>query len=676
MSILFNGKEPIESNEFLERLKAKVSSWDDFAVPLRGDHGRLSPLEAIWNVNCKALNNAINDNKKNIVMKYVISAPTGSAKTESLITYCSMLPDKYTVLIATNLTDEADKIAHQINQEANKAYDDLYALAKDIHPNLITKNPNLQRAYSYHKKKSKAQKLDIEDVANFQIVVTTHEFYKRNFAGSDIWTQLGESRDLLVIDEALETMQEYLVKDASIGRAIRIFEDIKKSNKFKNDLTFERELQSLRYELRLLESSEDGTKLLYPDTTTAHGLNLTLYDAVDKYKLFSEILGQIHTEDKTIKNFIKNTNLNYTLTGQDDRSNQDDLRKELNNTINSLNLMSKIGQVYITSHKGHKSFHRVTDMMFHKSLVCFDATTEVNDVYKLREKYYDDIHLIKKHPGVRDYASVVLHSAVYRTSEEAIDNDLIATVLNNVKFGEKTLIVTHKKRTELFKSQILALYPDEIIDVAHWGAITGLNNWNDFDTCIIVGLLHKPRSYSQNRVIINTDSEERAFGDEQDSLNNSIEHSVILAEAIQAMNRIRIRKIINSAGACQPANIYILLPKNQEVIYKNQIAGQMPNIQFREWDAEFTEAKPVPANFTILVNFLHNWLKTGASILKKDLVKELGMSTNSFGTLQGKTPAKKQEFKENLRKAGIGIREVMAKGGTIPRQYFYKIEQD
>jgi hypothetical protein len=67
-------------------------------------------------------------------------------------------------------------------------------------------------------------------------------------------------------------MQEYSVKDDSIGRAIRIFESIKKSNKFKNDELFEKELQLLKYELQLLENSEDGTKLLYSDTTTKYGL--------------------------------------------------------------------------------------------------------------------------------------------------------------------------------------------------------------------------------------------------------------------------------------------------------------------------------------------------------------------------------------------------------------------
>ena len=673
--IMFKGTEPVDIDWFLSAMKDKCSQWGDFVVPLRGKYGKTDSLETTWKMNCKTLNLAIQDNKENKVMKYVISAPTGSAKTESLITYCSILEEEYTVLIATNLIDEADNIVNKINKEVHEAYDKVYEEYLVDGLSILPKNDYKPRAYSYHSKKDDSEKLEIEDVAKFQIIVTTHSFYQQHFSGSDKWSILAEDRDLLVIDEALETMQEYSVRDESIGRAIRIFENIKKSHKFKNDEQFDKELKELKYALQLLENSEDGTKLLYPDATAENGLALTLSNSIDKYKLLSQVLGQTDTKDKTIKNFIRTINLNQILTGINDKSNNDKLRQELNNTINSLNLMNKIGQVYTTTHQGHKSFHRVTDMMFKKSLVCFDATAEVNDIYQLRAKYYDDIYLVYKYPNVRDYSSVTLHSATFKTSKDAVDNDLVSTVLGNVKFGEKTLIVTQKQNVALFRSKMESSYSDKFFDIAHWGALTGLNNWNDFDTCIIVGLLHKPKSYAQNRVIINTDSEERAFGDEQNHLNDSIESSIILAEIIQAMNRIRIRKIIDHKGSCLPADIYILLPIRHATVYKKQIAQQMPNLNFKDWNAEFLNATQVSVSFDLLVEYLDNTLKDGDTILKKDLLKGLGMSPNSFGTLQGKTTAKKQAFKEKLTKAGVGIKEVMNKGGKIPRQYFYKIEQ-
>lgn len=674
MAILFEGNTPIKTSEFLERMNNKCGNWEDFNIPLRGNYDRLSPLEATWNMNCRALNYAINDNKKGVVKKYVVSAPTGSAKTESLITYCSMLPDGYTALIATNLTDEADNIARKINEEA-------ISEAKDIHEKAGIKFDESQhiRAYSYHNKIPKEKKLTLQEVAKYQVVITTHAFYKTHYTGSNKWTELGVNRDLLVIDEALETMQEYSVKDNAITRAITIFSHIQKSNKFKGNEEFTKELEELKYELRLLESLEQGTNLVSTNSITDQGLDLTLFDSVDKYKVFLQILGLIQTEDKAVQQYIRTVKFNQVLAGNDDPSNDKKIKKELVNTISSLNLMAKIGQVYVTAHQGSKSFNRVTDMMFKKSLVCFDATAEVNNIYRLRAKYYDDIHLIKKHPNVRNYSNVTLHYTTNRTSKKAIDKDLVSTILTNIQFGDKTLIVTHDYNEPTFKAEVAKLFPDKVVDYAHWGAITGLNTWNDFDTCIIAGLNHKPVSFAQNRVLVSTGSEDIAFGEDQNSLNDSIESSILIAELIQAMNRIRIRKIIDDEGNCAPANLYVLFPKRHEAIFKQQIVAQMPNIQLSEWNGKLVKnTGDAPANFTILIDFLNARLKSGDKILKKELVKDAGIKPDSFRTMMGKKsqPAKKKAFMEMLRLAGYGIEEEIEKNKKLPKEYFYRIDQN
>jgi len=661
MAILFGGSKPINTSEFLQQMNLKCDGWDDFNIPPRRHYDRLSPLEATWNMNCRALNYAINDNKKDVVKKYVVSAPTGSAKTESLITYCSMLPESYTVLIATNLTHEADNIAHKINEEAGIKLNESQHI----------------RAYSYHNQIPKEKRLTIKEVASFQIIVTTHAFYKTHYTGGKKWSELGENRDLLVIDEALETMQEYSVKDNSITRAITIFSYIQKNNKFKNSQEFTKELEELKYALRLLESIEEGTNLISTDSTKDQGLNLTLFGAHDKYKLFLQILGQILTDDLVVKGYLRKVKFNQILTGSDDQSHNSKIKMELINTISHLNLMAKMGQVYVTASQGSKSFNRVTDMMFKKSLVCFDATAEVNNIYHLRSQYYDDIHLIKKHPGVRDYSNVELYYATNRTSKKAIDNDLVATVLNNIQFGEKTLIVTHDYNEPTFKIEVAKSFSDKVVDYAHWGAITGLNNWNDFDTCVIAGLNHKPVSFAQNRVLISTGSEEIAFGEDQNSLNDSIETSILLAELIQAMNRIRIRKIVDDKGNCLPAKIYVLFPKRHEAIFKQHIKAQMPNIHLHEWNGYAVKSTAdAPANFTILVDFLNSRLKNGGSILKKELVAEAAINPDSFRTLRGKTAAEKKAFEERLRLAGFGIKSEKEKNRKLEKEYFYKIDQN
>ncbi len=657
MAILFMGREPIHFDDFLFKFKMKYSRWNDFKVlrteTLAGP--RSSKLEVTWKMNCKTLNFAIGDNERGRVMKYVIAAPTGSAKTENLITYCSMLPKDITVLISTNLTDEADKIAQKINKEARDS-----------------------RAYSYHSKKEKEELLEIDEVAKYQVIVTTHAFYKNHYTGGEKWQKLGEDRDLLVIDEALETMRELSVQDDSITRAIILFEYMQKSNLLKKDLEFAKEIQLLKDELQVLKGYGGGTNLIADENTNILRCKFTLLKSMEKYPLFLKFFAK--TKSKTIKTdskfrkYFKTLDFNYIISGIKDPSHNDTLKTELIGTIVNLNLMSKLGQVYITSNQGHNSFHRVTDMMFTKSLVCFDATATANKVYELRSKYYKDIHMVEPTEGVRNYSNVTIHAAVGGTSRKRIDKDVATNVLQSVKLGDKTLIITHDKNESFFMQEATQNYSDKTIEVAHWNAITGLNDWQDFDTCIIAGLNHKPKSYAQNRTIINTGSKEIAFGEEQDILNNSIEESAILAEIIQAMNRIRIRKIIDLDGSCKPADIYIILPNGQNMVYRKQILGHMPNIQFKDWKLQSAKNTGLAtANFDILIRYLESNLKKGESVKIKDIVKVAGIKPETFRTMMGKDEPKKQKFRENLRKCGFEIRETMESGRKTATKYFYKI---
>ena len=657
MAILFMGREPIDSDDFLINFKRKYSRWNDFKVlrtkTLAGT--RSSKLETTWKMNCKTLNFAIGDNARGRVMKYVIAAPTGSAKTENLITYCSMLPKDITALISTNLTDEADKIAKKINDEARDS-----------------------RAVSYHSKKEKEDILEIDEVAKYQVVVTTHAFYKMHYTGSDKWHKLGENRDLLVIDEALETMKELSVKDDSIKRAITIFEDIQKSNLFKEDHAFAKELQLLKDELQILTNYGGGTNLITDENTNVLRCKFTPLKSIEKYplflKLFSKSQSKTTKTDPKFRKYFNTVNFNYIISGINDPSTNDILKNRLIETIVNLNLMSKLGQVYITSNQGHNTFHRVTDMMFTKSLVCFDATATANKVYELRSKYYNDIHMVTPTEGVRNYSNVTMHTTVERTGKKSIDKDVVANVLQSVTLGYKTLIITHIQHESLFVQEATQYYSDKIVEVAHWNAITGLNDWKDFDTCIIVGLNHKPKSYAQNRLIANTSSKEIAFGEEQNILNNSIEDSAILAEIIQAMNRIRIRNIVDLKGNCKPADIYIMLPSLNSTIYKKQISGHMPNIQFKDWVLKSAKHTGLAtANFDILIQYLDGNLKSGESVKTKDVVKVAGIKSETFRTMMGKSIPQQQKFRENLRKCGFEIKETIEKGRKTATKYFYKI---
>ena len=179
---------PIELDFFVNQFSKKFINWGNIIT---------EELKETWKQNCLVFNNVI-ANKDNAI-KYVVSAPTGSAKTENTITYCSMLPKKIKVLISTNLTDEADRLANDINKESNDT-----------------------RAISFHSK----NKCTIEDVKDCQILIVSHEFYKKNNSSTEKWDILVKNRDLIIIDEALDIFEELSVHEADINMTLNFFSSL------------------------------------------------------------------------------------------------------------------------------------------------------------------------------------------------------------------------------------------------------------------------------------------------------------------------------------------------------------------------------------------------------------------------------------------------------------------
>ncbi len=632
-NILTEINTPVPTDVFVEEFNKKFQKW-----------GIVTPaLQETWRINCLALNNATHATGD--AVKYIVSAPTGSGKTENVITYCAMLPKEYTVLLSTNLTTEADKLASKINDESDEK--------EDI-------------ACTYHSKTD----LTIDEASHHQVVVVTHEFYKRHYAGDSQWKVLGEDRDLIIIDEALDTMQEVFVEDQQIQRAITIFDYLYKTDK-KHGKRFTTELNYLKNDLARLEemviTSSGGTNLMnsnkywsLKDDTQVLSIELR------KYQLFLTLI----EPDKEIR-------YNKILTGTDNGAEDKTIRKKLCQTLSVLNQLTN-RQTYITANKGMYSMNRVVDLTPDKSLVCFDATADVNKIYEMRAKYHGDLIKVPKVDKVRDYSNVNMYISKMKTGKKEITLDVVSLIMQNVPFGNKTLIVTQQQNESFFSELAKSNYPEKQIAVAHWNALTGLNNWQDYDTCIIAGLNHKPKSYSQNRIIINTD-EDTAFGDEQHTLNADITDSTIVAEIVQAINRIRIRTVTKVDGGCEPADIYLTLPKLNNEVYKELITTQMSGINVKDWDLPSSAATgETIGHFDSIIRYLNGNIKVGDKMLLTQPRDALQINSDSYRSITGKTDNKKKEFKKKLQVFGLELLEITETGSrsrpkSKPTIYVHKL---
>lgn len=624
---------PIDPKSFITQFEKKFTNW-----------GKITKeLKETWEQNCLVLNNVIA--QKDTALKYIVSAPTGSAKTENTITYCAMLPKSIKVLISTNLIDETDRLVNDINKEANET-----------------------RACSFHSKND----ITLHKAASYQIVVVTHAFYKKHFAGDKQWDKLAENRDLIIIDEALDTMRESSLTTSEVNIAFNLFEILFMEKEYADNQSFYRELSTIVNDLdemnAILEQYESGTTLVRSDTKIdiaeegTPPCEITLFK-FRKYFLFRKLLSS---------NKIK---FNKLLTGVDDESNDYLIGNNILATIVKLDDFAD-RQVYITANKGEYSFNRVVDFTPKQSLVCFDATADVNSIYDIRQEHHGDIVKVPRIKGVRNYSNVNLHVVVLKTSKEAITSEIANMILANVSLGDKTLVVTHKSNEKHFASLATNQYKEKDIDVAHWGAITGLNKWQDCDTCVIAGLNHKPHAYTQNRTLMST-NEIIAFGSEQNNLNQKIETSNLVTEIIQAMNRIRIRKVSDTSGGCDTANIYLTLPSRDNSTYLHLIKEHMPNINILNWEIP-DNIGGVVVSFGNVVAYLQKNLKVGDKIKITTPREALGINRETYRNITGKSQEQKQEFKDKANQLGFDIVEIhefddRGRSRTRPTKYIQRI---
>jgi hypothetical protein len=365
---------------------------------------------------------------------------------------------------------------------------------------------------------------------------------------------------------------------------------------------------------------------------------------------------------------------NKILTGLDDESNDREIQNNILETLRKISIIQD-RQAYVTASQGVKSLNNVIDHLPKQSVVCFDATADINQIYALREKYHKDLVRVKRVPKVRDYSNVTLHCAQTLTGKNNYVKDVFDSLLKDIQFGDKTLFVTNKKNKDILNEVIGNSYSEHKTDIASWGSLTGLNNWKDYDTCVLLGLNHKPKQFVQNRTLINT-TEDEAFGALQAKLNIDIEVSDLTSEIVQAMNRIRIRKVTANDGKCENANIYLTLPAKEYSEYIRLIKQHMNNIDIIEWETENKNSNLTA--YEQLIGYLASNMKSEDKIKLNTPRDALKIDKETYRNVVGKTSEKKREFEENLQKQGYEIVEISERderGRTRkkPVKYIHKL---
>jgi hypothetical protein len=148
--------------------------------------------------------------------------------------------------------------------------------------------------------------------------------------------------------------------------------------------------------------------------------------------------------------------------------------------------------------------------------------------------------------------------------------------------------IPHRKLTGGSLEFITPSFMDSL-QVAHWGAIDGRNDYQSCDTVVIISTLIPPDHFGINLLFSNTKPENRTDDLLQASTETirDLKFGETMVAVIQAINRVRCRRVVDDAGGCDPTDIFMVLPKANDKFSKDLVSslqGEMQGMKFTRWN--------------------------------------------------------------------------------------------
>jgi hypothetical protein len=578
----------------------------------------------------------------------VLQPPTGSGKTQGTIVYCSMLPkvagDSHPgVLIVTRLKTDADQIAEQIN-----------ALSEE------------KQAVAYHS--GTKDRLKITDLKKHPVLVITHRAYELalDLLGQDgriqqTWSFFYDWKDknrrLVVIDEALDIVEHSQAAleglrqtEATLSQSIR--------------KRFPVEVQCLNEVVDILDSYEKRTRK----------------EKVKEHRILESLIKEGTVPDFTALRQVMREEIRYDqLLCKTDNLEQQRLRELHDSRIRDLNNIIKSWIYYAhTEYQPTLNTARLLVPDNVQGAVVLDATASSNVLYDL----FKPAEVISPPPGSRNYQNVTLHVSrghkvgkrFMKNKAKELSRELIGELNERLGENRKVFICTHKDVEPVLDSY----EPRFNLMTGHWGAVDGSNDYRDCDTAVIFGLPYRPNTWSANVFMALEgpqatewlqESDKRSWKGYED-IRKSLKNGQISTSIIQAINRVRCRKVTDPEGNCPDTDIYLMLPDDgiaEEIL--EGIKKEMPWIKTREWNFSSAKRQVKRSNHeSALSKFIINMNigRQAISIVKKTL----GMSSTTCETLIKKMRDERSDLYKAMTKVGAKyISEGPAKRAFIVKEW-------
>jgi hypothetical protein len=579
----------------------------------------------------------------------ILQPPTGSGKTQGACVFAAMQAEANAegllkpvgVLIVTRLIEQADALAKEVNDLAGR----VVAIAHH------SKNPATPQ-----------QMLDSD------ILIITHQAYV-NAAGHlsspknapYFVTWRGGNRLLTIIDEALANVVENnRVTMADLAQVLSYITP-EMRHEFPEQLKV---LEELQYVL---------VKYADPQGRTDNRSTHMLWDDSDTILPMPDMAA--------LQSAMRHLRYDTLVLSENHEGSRERIAEKVNNTLRGSQVVTEQWAYY--SQKGTE--HSINSSSFLIPLdipgpVVLDATANANFMWDL---FGPKAEIVLSPSKVRDYSNVRLHVA--RTAGlgkgSMIENAktriprVLEALGHEVGSDRSVFMCMHRdaKHVALTYANHFARF-----DVGHWGAIDGRNDWSDYDTAVIFGLPYRDRVWSTNQFFAirgHQDDHWLQYPDwnEHDDVRKVMEQRQLSVSIIQAINRVRCRRVVDGQGRSPSADIYIVLPNDQtgHAILQD-ILADMPGIQAMPWAFEL-DGPTVPtvrkgSSHEALITFMTTRLpgETAMSTVKG----ELGLSDNTLRKLKEVLGKSDHPTTTVLRE--MGVRYVVRGKGRGARGYLIK----
>lgn len=580
----------------------------------------------------------------------VLQPKTGTGKTQGTIVYCSLLsrlPDDEHpgVLIVTRRIKDADHIKDQINLLAGR-----------------------EVAVAHHSD----SKTKLSDIAAYPVVVITHRFYEIALdqlgQGASIeatWPYLhrwenGE-RKLIVIDECIDIVEQ------SHGSLMGLKQTLAAVTPEIED-RFPDQVKALEYLIGLLKEVDQKKRKNGCEKEAMVSHSSLMANPPDFSEFRKEMWSQVRYDWVTLR--------------RTDLKERDKLRKRHEARLKSVNAILR-SWAYYAKHSTEPTLNTARLLVPEdvKGAVILDATASSNvllDIWK-------DARIETPYQNVRTYHNVALNFSKghkvgknFMTRKSAqVCKELIADLNRRFSENDDVLIVTQKD-----VEPVLMTYETKFnMKTAHWGLIDGSNEWKNCNKVVVFGLPFRPDTWSANlfmafqgpRSTAWLQSEGKRPHGRHVDIRQSLMEGAIIADVIQAINRVRCRKVIDEQGNCEPTSIWILLPKDRiSERLLDGISRDMPGIRLCEWDYEKQKSKtPRPRRGrweASLTKYLMNM--ASGSEPSGHIKNNLDMSARTMASLAKKAQDRDSELHHNLR--SLGVRYEVQRTGRTQRGLFIK----